>query len=341
MGMIRILFLADTHLGFDLPFRPRIQRRRRGHDFFNNFRKALEPARNGQVTCVVHGGDLLYRSKVPPELVAMAFEPLHEVAAKGVPVYLVPGNHERSEIPFVLLAQAPGVYIFDRPRTFLLEQQGFSLAISGFPYIRDKVREQFRRILDQTKWKETSAHPHLLCIHQCIEGATVGPSNFTFRWGPDVIRAADIPRGLLAVLAGHIHRAQVLTKDLSGKTLPAPVIYPGSIERTSFAEKGEAKGFFVLEIDSSAATPPRWAFHELYARPMVEVAIRPSESSPIELRNLLLSTLDDLPRDSVVKFRVKGVIPTSSLELLPAASLRSLAPSTMNLSVVLNQPARS
>ena len=79
MGVTRILFLADTHLGFDLPFRPRIQRRRRGHDFFNNFRKALEPAKSGQIHCVIHGGALLYRSKVPPELVSMAFEALHEV----------------------------------------------------------------------------------------------------------------------------------------------------------------------------------------------------------------------------------------------------------------------
>jgi hypothetical protein len=41
MGIIRILFLADTHLGFDLPFRPRIQRRRRGPEFFANFKRAL------------------------------------------------------------------------------------------------------------------------------------------------------------------------------------------------------------------------------------------------------------------------------------------------------------
>ena len=37
MGIIRILFLADTHLGFDLAFRPRIERRRRGPEFFANF----------------------------------------------------------------------------------------------------------------------------------------------------------------------------------------------------------------------------------------------------------------------------------------------------------------
>ena len=43
MDIIRILFLADTHLGFDFPFRPRIQRRRRGPEFFANFKRAARP----------------------------------------------------------------------------------------------------------------------------------------------------------------------------------------------------------------------------------------------------------------------------------------------------------
>ena len=113
MGIIRILFLADTHLGFDLPFRPRIQRRRRGPEFFANFERALQPAMNRRVDCVVHGGDLLYRSKVPAKLVAMALEPLKKVADLGIPIYLVPGNHERSVLPHRHLADHPLIHIFD------------------------------------------------------------------------------------------------------------------------------------------------------------------------------------------------------------------------------------
>jgi hypothetical protein len=78
MGIIRILFLADTHLGFDLPFRPRIQRRRS----------------------------------------------------------LVPGNHERSAIPYRHLAEHPGIYIFDRPQTYLWCKDDFTLALAGFPFIQ-------------------------------------------------------------------------------------------------------------------------------------------------------------------------------------------------------------
>ncbi len=102
--MIKILLLADTHLGFDLPSRPRTDRRRRGPDFFANTRRALEPALAGVVDLVVHGGDLLFRSKVRSGLVAQALESLLEVADRGVPVVLVPGNHERSALLYPLLA---------------------------------------------------------------------------------------------------------------------------------------------------------------------------------------------------------------------------------------------
>jgi DNA repair exonuclease SbcCD nuclease subunit len=99
MGIARVLFLADTHLGFDLALCPRIAWPRRGPEFFANFQRALQPALDGRVDCVVHGGDLLFRSKVPARLVDMAFEPLKEVADSGIPVYLAPGNHERTAIP--------------------------------------------------------------------------------------------------------------------------------------------------------------------------------------------------------------------------------------------------
>jgi DNA repair exonuclease SbcCD nuclease subunit len=62
--VVRILFLADTHLGIDLPRRPRIERRRRGHDFFANYERALQAARALAVDAVVHGGDVFYRSSI-------------------------------------------------------------------------------------------------------------------------------------------------------------------------------------------------------------------------------------------------------------------------------------
>lgn len=342
MGVIRILLLADTHLGFDLPFRPRIQRRRRGPDFFANFRRALLPALHAEVDAVIHGGDLLYRSKVPPRLVEMALEPLRQLAGTGIPVYLVPGNHERSAIPHGHLAAHPNIYLFDHPRTFTLETQKGSLALAGFPFVRSGIRREFSDRIAQTGWQHVKADIYVLCIHQSVDGATVGPAGFTFRYAPDVIRAADIPRGFSAVLAGHIHRFQVLTRDLKGRSLNAPVFYPGSIERTSFAERNEKKGYLTLEFETQGPASEklqRWAFHELPARPMIQMQMQVAGMSGRQIQSWIQSRLFEIPEDSVLQIKVHGNISEEALRVLSTPSLRALAPATMNIISAFKTPS--
>lgn len=260
---LRVLLLADTHLGFDLPLRPRTARSHRGEDFFSSFERALQPAVRGEVDLVVHGGDVFFRSQVKPGLVFRAFEPLKRIADSGVPVVVVPGNHERSAIPFPLLAAHPGIHIFDRPRTFVLRLGGLEVAIAGFPNERHMIRDRFVGLLAKTGWSSVPSDLRLLCAHQTFEGATVGPVGYVFRRAPDVIPGRALPGGFAAVLAGHIHRHQVLTADLLGRP-HAPVFYPGSTERTSSAENGEEKGFVTLELEPDSSGAGRlvgWAFH--------------------------------------------------------------------------------
>ena len=188
---IRILLLADSHLGFDLPQRPRVRRRRRGHDFQANFEAALGPALRGEVDVVVHGGDVFHRSRVPPGLAWQGLEPLARVAETGVPVVVVPGNHERSRIPHVRFACTPRVHVLDRPRCVELEVRGVRLRLFGFPFERGDVRSRFPELVRRTGWRPASSSGggsvDLLCMHQCFEGATVGPSDFTFTTARDVV----------------------------------------------------------------------------------------------------------------------------------------------------------
>jgi exonuclease SbcD len=332
---IRVLLLADTHLGFDLPFRPRVERRRRGHDFFVNFHKTLQPAFDGDVDFVVHGGDLFYRSKVPEALVDMAMTPLLEVADRGTPVYIIPGNHERSSIPLHLWTAHKNLHIFDRPRTFIWVGRNGRLALSGFPFTR-KIRVRFAELVAQTGYRENPEIPHLLCMHQVVEGAQVGVQNYTFRNGPDVVAGQDIPPGFVAVLSGHIHRAQILSHDLRYQSLAAPVIYPGSVERTSFAERLEEKGYVILSLkltDSHSSCDLKAAFIPLPARPMVSLRIDPKTSDIEVLGYHLSSELKKLEPDSVVRVDFIGAKAEEARSKVTAAYLRQLAPSSMNISL--------
>jgi len=334
---VRVLLLADTHLGFDLPVRPRIVRRRRGHDFFDNFERALQPALRGAADLVVHGGDLLYRSRVPASLVQRAMRPLMRVADRGVPVFVVPGNHERSHIPYPLLARHRNVHVFDRPRTFVVSCRGVRVAMVGFPYDPVIGRHPLRHHLARSGWQDADADVRLLCMHQLVEGARV--EGYTFRQGPDVIAARSLPSSFAAFLTGHVHRSQVMTVDPRGRALTAPVIYPGSIERTSFAERLERKGFMRLTL---AAGPPRggtlvsWTFDELPARPMVDLSVTRLLRSAHDRSDALRRKLASLDPDAVVRLRVDG--PRS--DALKAENLRRIAPPSMNVTVVYGSGRR-
>ncbi len=334
---MRILFISDTHLGFDYPFRPRIKRRRRGVDFFANFDTALQKAFNKEVDCVIHGGDILYRSKVPAKLVQMALEPLIKVADNGVPVIIVPGNHERSAIPYRIFAANNNIHIFDKPDTFVIENDGLKLAFAGFPY-ENRIRTNFNTILNETKWQDIEADGYFLCIHHCVEGAVVGPGNYTFKYAEDVIKASDLPRDFSAVLSGHIHRHQVLENDLTGQELPVEVFYPGSIERTSFAEAGEEKGFIIFDIHGSGGQKGRiksWQFNKLPARQMVKIEVDLNNMDLNSTDKLFQSIIPTLPDGGIIKFVIQGELDKTVTGFFNADNMRKLLPENLNYSVVI------
>ncbi|HSW31804.1 MAG TPA: metallophosphoesterase [Longimicrobiales bacterium] len=341
---VRVLFLADSHLGFDLPTAPRVRRRRRGDDFLANYLRALAPAFAGEVDAVVHGGDVFHAPRVPRTLAIQAYDPLRALADRGTPVFVVPGNHERGQLPHPRFALHPGIRVFDAPRTFRIVVRGVHVTFLGFPYARRGVRERFGELVAATGWRQGAEDVALLCVHHCFEGARVGPQNFMFRGARDVVRAGDVPGGLAAVLTGHVHRHQVLERDRAGRPLRAPVLYPGSTERTSFAEMGEDKGYLLLDLAPDAARPggrlERWRFARLPARPMAVVEVDGEAASPSALAGRLEAALREAPPDAVLRLRVRGCVGDGARGVLAAGRLRSMAPPDLNVDVVLADEPR-
>ncbi len=222
------------------------------------------------------------------------------------------------------------------------------MAFIGFPYTHD-IRRRFPQVLAAARRENTTvdvgacgrgeratasraaasgggaprALVNVLCVHQSVEGATCGPGNFTFRFGTDVIRTADLPGDVAVTLSGHIHRHQVLRPP--GRP---PVIYAGSVERTSFAEASETKGFVVLRLSRSGLGP--FEFRPLPARPMVVRTVRFDDVDPMEAHARAGAAMESAPRDAVVQLRVTGEMPAT----LTAAALRAMA-GTRSVEVVI------
>ena len=269
-NVIRILLLADTHLGFDLPVNPRVNRRRRGHDFLANYATALQPAFSGEVDLVVHGGDVFNRSRPPSSVVWQAFEPLTRIADRGVPVYVVPGNHERGRIPHLRFAQHPGIHVFDG-RDFVADS-GVRVAVAV-----SSERDDVPADLPTSCWDGVSpsmaGDGRLLCVHQ-LWRRDVRTGDYTFTTAADVIRQRLPP--VYAACCPVTVTGTGLPKDLRGRSL-LPVC-SGSIDAPQReATKEGVHGRRTLHEDGMS-----WmGVHELLpdTRPAL---LDPTDSTPSE-----------------------------------------------------------
>ncbi|MFC1887404.1 exonuclease SbcCD subunit D [Candidatus Cloacimonadota bacterium] len=299
--MVKILLFADTHLGFDHPVREVSLRPRRGIDFFKNYKRILKYALDNDVDLLVHGGDFFFRSKVPPKIVTEVYEILFQFAEKGIPIVIVPGNHERSILPDSFLTRHPNIYIFAEEGQFSFELKGHQFELYGFPFIRNNIDEEFPRIVERFKSKLNPDHYNLLCLHQAIEGSRV--EKYTFRKGPDVISFKDIPDCFNVVFSGHIHRHQILWKHTSDKQIP--VVYPGSTERTSFQEKNEIKGFYQLgiEFNNQKDYCSKFSFIELPTRDMVDLGIPGEIADRDSFEKWLRHAVSNIAANSILRFR--------------------------------------
>ena len=323
---MQILFFADTHLGFDFPIHPRIQRRRRGIDFYTNYARVLEHAKTDSIPIMIHGGDLFFRSKLPGAVIQKAYEPLLSVLEAGIDTFIVPGNHERSKLPATPLFKHPRLHVFDRPRTFVVSRGDQTLALGGFPNIRNDVQRRFGQAFLETGLQEARADHKILCLHQVIEGAVVGVQKYRFPAGPEVIGRSQFPTGLDLILSGHIHRAQEFSTPEG-----TPILYPGSIERTSFMERAEPKGYLLITLGSHH---PRWEFVPLPTRPMVQLQVERHLTTKQDLLRHLTDVIPSLPEEAVIQVKVQSA---AQLGLVSASELRSLFPPSMNVDLAFSE----
>ncbi|MHA2224119.1 MAG: metallophosphoesterase family protein [Candidatus Hodarchaeales archaeon] len=301
---ISFLHLADTHFGVHYAIRPKNQLRRAyGEAFFQKAKKVMEDAIiKHNVDFIIHSGDFFNRSKPPPEVVDRAVTLFNLATNNHIPIYIIPGNHERGKLPIGLLSFQDNIKLFDKPCSFFFEKNGIFIKLTGFPYIRNAAKENFNNAISKA-WQNTrdsiqrKGHYSIFATHQLIEGSCV--ENYTFRRGPNVVSFHQIPKKFNYVACGHVHRFQFLYERLRSRRstnqhysiiqdfsndnwhfksdqgivkdhFNNPIIsYPGSLERVSMAERNEPKGYIIgqllLSEDENTIQEVQYRFHELSA----------------------------------------------------------------------------
>lgn len=246
---MKFVHTADTHLGFEITKTTQSDpqgRQRRAASIFQNFAATVQYALEVEADLFIHSGDFFNKYYIPREILDELVRPIIDLQATGTRVLIIPGNHERSELPFDLFHGASNVYVFDQPKSLCLTLNGYAVGFAGFPFIRNDSKRTFLKFLEETEYAGLRSDFNILVTHQAFDQAVVGPVDFTFRPGrSDTVSRHTIPLDFDYIAAGHIHRYQILSHPLKPRL---NFVYPGSIQRISFAEMEEEKGFVFGEV---------------------------------------------------------------------------------------------
>ena len=111
---ISFLHIADTHFGVYFAKKPRNQLKKEYCNlFFTKSEEVIKKAiKDHKIDFIIHSGDFFNRSKPPPEVIDRAVKPFSATAIKGIPIYLLPGNHVRGKLPFGMLHYQDNINVF-------------------------------------------------------------------------------------------------------------------------------------------------------------------------------------------------------------------------------------
>ncbi|MBN2033443.1 MAG: metallophosphoesterase [Deltaproteobacteria bacterium] len=335
---MKFIHTADTHLGFELiKTAPPDEagRKRRAQSVFDNFVAAVEHTLAVEADLFIHSGDLFNKYYIVREKLDALISPFDALSKAGVPAVIIPGNHERSEFPFDLFHGLRGIYVLDRPKSLLLSLNGYSVGIAGFPFIKDHVKSSFLNALNATEYAGQRSDFNILVTHQTFDEALVGPVGFRFKAGrPDTVSRDTVPLDFEYIAAGHIHRYQVLPHPLKPGL---SFVYPGSVQRMSFAEMDEEKGFVEGEVINGRIET---RFIPLPAWEMKIVEIEAAGRSPREVENTIRDQFRRFNQGLVIRFNLVGGVAACDYPEIDFCRMRAEMPRVLECQFAIRAKTR-
>lgn len=293
MGSIRLLHLADLHIGVENYGRFDAATGLNGRviDFLRRLDQVIAFALENEIDVVLFAGDA-YKNRDPNSTYRREFaRRVKRLADAGIPVLLLVGNHDlpsqerrASSIDIFRTLDVPNITVASRDQLHrLTTRRGQPIQVATVPYpirqrllaheeYKDRTIAELDRLVQEVVSENIQALaaqvnpevPAVLAGHFSVSEAKYG-SERTVMLGRDVV----VLKSVLAdpawdyVALGHIHRHQELNRGQQ-----PPIVYCGSLERIDFGEEKEAKGFVVAEISRGEA---RWSFQPVDARPFVTI----------------------------------------------------------------------
>lgn len=293
---MRIVHVADTHLGFsayrkvcedDGPYRGLNQRE---VDTYRSFEAFIDQVLKIRPDAVLHSGDLFDTVRPSNRALSFALEQLVRLSEAGIPTVIIAGNHSTPRLRetgsafrlFEHLKHISPVYRGAYERLTLGD-----LTVHAVPHSEGEgFKEQLPLIERSSGTKYNVAMLH---------AGIVGFSEFRMNeFNEQLVESCYLKEDLDYIAMGHFHQRYDVTRN---------ACYSGSTERFSFAEAGQPKGFYHIDLVSGKRD-----FIELPTRPMVNLGpVDARGADPASLRAELENLLSQDLEGKIARLVVKNV----------------------------------
>jgi DNA repair protein SbcD/Mre11 len=345
------MHFADVHFGIETygKIDPQTGLNTRLIDFRRSLECAVDKALDAGIHLALFAGDA-YKSRDPNQTHQREFAScIRRLTEAGVPVVMVTGNHDlpnskgrANAIEIYRTLGIQNVHIMSQPGILEVETSAGPVQIVGMPYLlrsnvlsRDECKnksiqdttdlmvQKYCTYIDYFAQKLQPNLPSVLLGHFWIKNAKVSSQTGYLNVAePEVLVSAVASAAFDYVAMGHIHKFQ----DLNKRSSP-PVVYCGSVDRIDFSEKGEDKGFVLVELAKGAAS---YEFVSIPARRFVEIDVDADVEDPTA--KILAAIADRDVQDAVVK--VLYHISQEKLPLVRESEIReALSPAFLVVSV--------
>jgi len=302
-GTLTFIHTADWHLGMSYHSRRDEQGVPVEFAWTRTAAKQLaEFAEKRRVPLVLMSGDILHRGNPSPTVENILAEILRTLTRNGATVVYLLGNHEvpswgdhpariynTLDVEGVIVADSVAVHRVDTPSGIV------QVAAMPYPAVE---KSSFAMALERLLPALDSELPAILMSHIYLDGAKLSGTDLQLLPDEPHIDAAALHRLPFDYIAlGHIHRHQAIGAN-------PPAVYCGSIQRVSFAEEKERKGFVFGQIAfAGAPRTVKWQFVPIEATKFItaDIDIRGEANAAERIERALLS---NSVQDAVLRIRI-------------------------------------
>ncbi len=303
---LQILHCSDLHLDKNFNISNFTKAQQRKEDLNRNFSTVVEYALKNKPDLFLISGDIFDR--ISPTNASRVFltQKIKQLKDANIPIFMIGGNHDvpkfgaSPSLAIDVLSSAGLATVFsrsDRIEKQLLYIDGRTVCLSGKSYFTQFEGANPLRGINVP----LDGNYNILMIHGSLQGLNVVPSSPEMA-NQNPFSADDIKKGLNYLALGHFHN------HFEREHIGCTIVNPGSLEKLSWAEINDEKGFVWAELYNSETAVE---FVRVDTRP-VEIQELSLSKNAVYFQSIkdyvieFLSKLRD--EEKIVKLNLSGLI---------------------------------